>query len=49
MKLIKTKPTTSRKQPVEPIPGTEFEVEVDVVVPAIGLIGTPPESLKSPE
>lgn len=47
MKLIRAKPTTSRKQPVEPIPGTEFEVEVDVVVPAIGLIGTPPESLKS--
>ena len=47
IRLIKAKPTTSRKQPVEPIPGTEFDVEVDVVVPAIGLIATPPESLKS--
>lgn len=47
MKLVRAKPTTSRKEPVEPIPGTEFEVEVDVIVPAIGLIATPPESLKS--
>ncbi len=47
LRLIKTKPTKSRREHVEYIPGSEFEIEVDAVVPAIGLHATPPHSLKS--
>jgi len=47
LRLVRTKPTKSRKERVEVIPGTEFEIQVDAVVQAIGLKATPPESLKS--
>lgn len=47
LRLIRTKPTKSRKEHVETIPGTEFEIPVDAVVLAIGLKATPPQSLQS--
>ncbi len=47
LRLVRTKPTKSRKEHVETIPGTEFEIRVDAVVQAIGLRATPPESLQS--
>jgi glutamate synthase (NADPH/NADH) small chain len=47
VKLVRVKPTTDRKAPVEVIPGGEFELDFDALVVAVGLNATPPESLKS--
>jgi glutamate synthase (NADPH/NADH) small chain len=47
VKLVRVKPTTDRKAPVEVIPGSEFELDFDALVVAVGLKATPPESLRS--
>ncbi len=47
VRLARVKPTTDRKAPTEIIPGSEFEIEFDALVVAVGLKATPPESVKS--
>jgi glutamate synthase (NADPH/NADH) small chain len=47
VKLVRVKPTTDRRASVEVIPGSEFELDFDALVVAVGLKATPPESLKS--
>uniref|UniRef100_A0A7C4BAQ8 Glutamate synthase n=1 Tax=Thermofilum pendens TaxID=2269 RepID=A0A7C4BAQ8_THEPE len=47
VRLARVKPTTDRKAPVEVIPGSELELDFDVLVVAVGLRATPPENLRS--
>lgn len=47
LRLARVKPTTDRRAPTELIPGSEFEMEFDAIVVAVGLKATPPENLKS--
>ncbi|UNQ73372.1 FAD-dependent oxidoreductase [Infirmifilum sp. NZ] len=47
VRLVRVKPTTDRKAPTEIIPGSEFELDFNALVVAVGLKPTPPESVKS--
>lgn len=47
LKLARVKPTTSRTAATEVIPGSEFVVELDSLVAAVGLQPTPPPGLQS--
>jgi len=46
IRLARVKPTTSRSEKTEIIPGTEFELELDTLVIAIGMEPTPPPCLR---
>ncbi|MEZ0346343.1 MAG: FAD-dependent oxidoreductase [Infirmifilum sp.] len=47
IRLARVKPTTDRKASIEVIPGSEFELDLDALVVAVGLQATPPENLKT--
>jgi glutamate synthase (NADPH/NADH) small chain len=46
VKLARVKPTTSRTAKTEVIPGSEFDLELDSLVVAVGLQPTPPPGLR---
>ncbi|WP_288006790.1 FAD-dependent oxidoreductase [Thermofilum sp.] len=46
LRLVRVKPTTSRTAKTEIIPGSEFEIELDSLVVAVGLDPTPPPGLR---